>query len=302
MHKDTNMKRFFLIIFIIFVLVNVLKSQEIKFNFIELDDVRNDKTYSGFIDKYPITMTLFNHGNEIYGSYFYEKVKIPIKISGNITKYKGSSILVVKDGLTLKEFENNNPRAIINAGITEDGITGYWEDIKTKKKLSIRLTRINHEVTDIWTRYLFEARLKNQSIGFDYSENFRYKPTIDEVYKFKKENVDYFLLLASYPSRGEFNDRTYCGAGIEEFLIFLGINDKFEPTFNQVIQIFSCIKNIGTEYNGNSDGFSLSLKDSNIKNFDKLKLVISDNETTSTYELDSKNLELGFVKINGTKK
>lgn len=293
------MKRFIIPFLTIVFISEILYSQETEFNFI---NIFQDKVYRGSIGNYPITMTLYNNENKIFGSYYYERVKIPIKLTGKIISKNNSSILSVNDSIYLKEYDNDTVKASITASIDENILIGTWKNIETNKKLPINLKRIENQAKYFNDKYPLIETINSRLIECDFSDYFDFKPTVNEFVEIKDKKEIYYLLLVSYPSRGEYSDTQYCGAGEEEFLIFVGFNEKHTIIISQIFKIISCISDINFQCNEEYIDCLFSFKESKILDFEKLKIVISDLENKKTYELDTNNLALGFVHINTEKR
>jgi len=295
------MKRPIILILTIVFLSKLLYSQGIGFSLVNF---YRDKLYTGFIGSYPITMSIYYNDNEIFGSYYYERSKIPIKLTGKIAPNDSSSTLKDNDLINLKEFDNDTVKALITARIDSNELVGTWKNIETNKELPVNLKRIENQTTYIYNKYPLIRTIKNKLIEGDFSNYFEYTPTLDEFMEIKDNKGIYYLVLVSYDSRGEISYTQYCGNGLEEFLLFVGFNKNFEVTKSQIFKIMSCISSITTSCNesrGNDVYFSF--KESGIWDFKKFKIEISNfsSYNEKIYELNTNNLPLGFVHVN-TKK
>jgi hypothetical protein len=91
------------------------------------------KTFSGTIDgKYGITMNLVSKGNEISGSYFYNKVKQPIAIAGSIN---------AEGKFTMEETDATGKVTGIFEGtlFSDTELTGKWSKPDSDKQLPFSL-------------------------------------------------------------------------------------------------------------------------------------------------------------------
>lgn len=299
--NNSYMKRSIFLILTIVFLSKLLSSQEIRFNLINF---YQDKLYEGFIGGYPITMSIYyNNDNKIFGSYYYERVKIPIKLTGKITPKNSSSSIRANDSINLKEFDNETVKALITARIDSNELVGSWKSNETNKKLPVNLKRIENQ-TYIYNKYPLIRTIKNQIIESEFSNYFDFSPTLDEFMEIKDNNGIYYLVLVSYNSRRETSYTQYCGNGLEEFLVFVGFDKNFEVRKSQIFQVISCMSTISTSFNdSNGNGHDFSFKESGIWDFSNLKIEISNfsSNNEETYELNTNNLALGFVHVN-TKK
>ncbi len=294
------MKKSIILILTIVFLSKLLFSQEIKFTLI---NIYRDKVYEGFISSYPITMSIYyNNADEIFGSYYYERVKIPIKLTGEkIVPKNSSSNILVNDSINLREFDNDTVKAIITANIDSNGLVGTWKNIESNKELPVNLKRIENQSTYIYNKYPLIRTIKNELIEGEFSNYFNFNPTLDEFMEIKDNNGTYYLVLVSYDSRGETSYTQYCGNGLEEFLVFVGFDKNLKIKKSQIFQIISCISNISTSCNDHcGDGYDFSFKESGIWDFNKLKMEIrnSSYHNEKIYELNTNNLALGFVHIS----
>lgn len=98
-----------------------------------------EKTYEGKINnKHEVVLTIKQEGNTIKGYYFYTKRGIDIRVVGNVTD---------ENKFTLYELDHLNNKVAKISGILNDKVCyGTWENLITKKILSINLTKINVDI------------------------------------------------------------------------------------------------------------------------------------------------------------
>jgi len=193
-----------------------------------------------------------------------------------------------------------NVSATIDAVIIDNkDLSGKWVNLKSKKELTANLSINNLKEIDRHNRYLLEVITLTRFVKIDLSEHFEYKPIIDKYFILKERNNLNAILLVSYPSKGEYTENGYCGAGIEQFIIFLSINELMESSFSQIVQINSCLKDIisNVTIDTHKEYNIFDLGEFDLNNFDKFKLEVVDNKKTSIYELNSKNIEFGLIKV-----
>ena len=118
------MKRIFLLV--IFLLIEVVSFAQTKLS---------QKTYEGFISKFPISLSLTFDANLVYGTLLYKRVGQPIKVIGSL---EGNEF-------SLHEFGEKTEITGIYSGTKKgDEISGIWSSPNGKEmKFSVKKTASN---------------------------------------------------------------------------------------------------------------------------------------------------------------
>ena len=96
-------------------------------------------TFSGTISKYPIKMVLVIEKENVYGYYFYEKIKTKILLTGTM---KGTK-MILDESPSYEENTSDNREFDFHLGfkgeLKDNKFLGYWIDNINGKKLTLNL-------------------------------------------------------------------------------------------------------------------------------------------------------------------
>lgn len=181
-------------------------------------------SYSGFIDKYPIELTMYGYSdNVVIAVYAYDKYDTPIEINGNLRN--NDLVLNEKDekgNITAKfVFHNYNSEA--------DQINGVWKDSISGKELDVRLTKsfeIDYGDDIEWSdRELMQTSSLNDKyfkvVVSKAKGDFFARVTGLKIYEKKSDNLlQYFDLECQLMGINSVSIGDYNFDGIDDFSVF----------------------------------------------------------------------------------
>ena len=285
------------------------KAQEVTTNIVVIPD---HLTFSGQIDKYPISMNLYLHGRDrregtgrrIFGTYQYQKTGVPIDLVGEIymtSHLVEGKVKVTEATLSLSELNEEGQKTATFSGILKGKeFNGRWKKISEQSFLEVKLKKTSLAPLKRGNNATFEVSIGDISYSLPFTDHYPCTPELDTSRWLVQGDTAFVLATFSYMTNCVCRNRGNCGCGLEKYLVYLVASTKEKRVLEYAnYKIHSCEDAI--DFYLAKDGRPIDIKDVRLDSLGELILEINyiRNSIDYQYTLKKNDMKEGFkLKAN----